>query len=58
MMGWKPINTVPVDEPVLLWRADRKVVEIRRVQKEWLDMLDFHKELAYTHWMELPEGPK
>lgn len=55
---WKPINTVPVDEPVLLWRADRKVVEIRRVQKEWLDVLDFHKELAYTHWMDLPEGPK
>ena len=54
-MEWQPIETVPKRDRVLVWRDDQDKVEIKLTMDfyHWLG----HSELAYTHWMPLPNKP-
>jgi hypothetical protein len=48
--AWQPIETVAVDETVLLWDPVRRGVRMGHVS--------IRRGCIYTHWMTLPAAPE
>ena len=48
--AWQPIETVAVDETVLLWDPVRRGVRMGHVS--------IRRGCVYTHWMHLPAAPE
>jgi len=68
MIEWKPIETAPLDRPVLLWWVGGTklpkapptctigAVSSHEQDMVWIDR-DYHPTRFYTHWAPLPDGP-
>lgn len=58
---WQPIETVPVNGPVLLWNGTEVLYGVRDRDGDW-DIFGYRwpapfQRLGFTHWRHLPYPP-